>query len=414
MFFHDWFEKFEQYFLELLREKRHRPIDRFITGILFIASRFYRYGVQFRLWLYGKRILRDRALGCQVISIGNLTCGGTGKTPVVEIFARTLSQKGRRVAILSRGYRSKDNRTGAEKEEVRIVSKGGEPLLDSINAGDEPYMLAQNLRGVSILVDKDRYKSGRLAINELDVDTIVLDDGFQYLGLQSHINILLVDATAPFDNHHVLPRGLLREPIENIRRADFIFLTKADEPKYKQWNPVKREKNSGDGAVRSRHQPLKDFIRKHNFRAEIIECCHCPKYFQTVHSRNGEKEQYPLEYLKGKRVASLTAIAKPASFNAFLAEQGGIKVLERHFADHHRYTEEELLEFVKDAKAANADVLMTTEKDAVRMPELKHCDLPLLFLRIEIKILDDAGQKNFADCISRICINNTLNTGDAE
>ncbi len=381
-------EHIEQYFLDLLKEKRHRPVDTMITGLLFLASRVYRNLVQLRLWMYENRVIRNRAIGCLVVSIGNLTCGGTGKTPVVEIFAKTLSRKGRKVAILSRGYRSRDRslwdkirkKFSSRKMEVppRVVSDGKNLLLNSMTAGDEPYMLASNLKDVCVLVDKDRVKSGLYAIDEFQADTLVLDDGFQYLNLMSHINILLVDSTSPFDNHHVLPRGLMREPIKNISRADYIFLTKSD------------------GSPRLRH--LKAFIRKHNRRAEIIECCHRPQYLEDVFERG---TRFPLSDLKGRKVASLSAIANPASFNGFLTQHGADLVFKRHYADHHRYRQQEMIDFVNDAKAAGAELILTTEKDAVRMPRLDRRDIPILFLRIEIDIL--SGQENFDECISRIC-----------
>lgn len=381
-------EHIEQYFLDLLKEKRHRPVDTMITGLLFLASRVYRNLVQLRLWMYANRVIRNRAIGCLVVSIGNLTCGGTGKTPVVEIFAKTLSRKGRKVAILSRGYRSRDRslwdkirkKFSSRKMEVppRVVSDGKNLLLNSMTAGDEPYMLASNLKDVCVLVDKDRVKSGLYAIDEFQADTLVLDDGFQYLNLMSHINILLVDSTSPFDNHHVLPRGLMREPIKNISRADYIFLTKSD------------------GSPRLRH--LKAFIRKHNRRAEIIECCHRPQYLEDVFERG---TRFPLSDLKGRKVASLSAIANPASFNGFLTQHGADLVFKRHYADHHRYRQQEMIDFVNDAKAAGAELILTTEKDAVRMPRLDRRDIPILFLRIEIDIL--SGQENFDECISRIC-----------
>jgi len=381
-------EKLEQFFLEVIRERRHDSIGTLLKGVLFFASRFYRRAVQFRLWMYDNRVIRNRAIGCLVVSIGNVTCGGTGKTPVVEVFARTLSQKGRRVAVLSRGYRSRDRglwtklrkKFSSKKMEVppRVVSDGKNLLLDSVTAGDEPFMLASNLKNVVVLVDKDRVKSGLYAIEEFGTDTLILDDGFQYLNLKAHINILLVDSTSPFDNHHVLPRGLLREPIKNIRRADYIFLTKSD------------------GSSRLRH--LKAFLRRQNHLAEIIECCHKPQYLEDVFQRG---ERLPLEYLKGKKVASISAIANPDSFNAFLSELGGNIVEEIHFADHHRYRQQELIDFINKAKTAGAEVIMTTEKDAVRMPRLDRRDLPILFLRVQIDIL--SGQENFDQCISRIC-----------
>lgn len=382
-------EHIEQYFIEIIRERRKAPFDSFVKGLLFVASRFYLRAINTRIWLYDNRVIRNRAIGCLVVSIGNLTCGGTGKTPIVEIFARTLSQKGRKVAVLSRGYRSRDKRVFFEKlrkrlfskkMEVppRVVSDGKNLLHDSITAGDEPYMLASNLKNVAVLVDKDRVKSGLYAIDEFGTDVLILDDGFQYLRLKAHINIVLVDSTSPFDNHHVLPRGLMREPIEHLLRADYVFLTKSD------------------GSPRLRH--LKEFIRKHNHRAEIIECCHKPKYLEDVFDRG---KRFPLETLQGKKLASISAIANPASFEGFLEDLGGELVLKRHYADHHRYRQQEMIDFINDAKAAGADLIVTTEKDAVRMPRLDRRDIDIQFLRVEIDIL--SGRENFDQCISRIC-----------
>jgi len=382
-------ENLEQYFVDIINERRHEPRDVLLKGLLFTFSRFYRRAVQFRLWLYHTRIIRHRAIGCLVVSIGNLTCGGTGKTPVVEVFARTLSQKGRRVAVLSRGYRSREKRSfftmlrqkfSSKHMEVppRVVSDGQNLLLDSMTAGDEPYMLASNLKNVVVLVDKDRVKSGLYAIEEFQTDTLILDDGFQYLKLKPHINIMLVDSTSPFHNHHVLPRGLLREPIKNTRRADYIFLTKSN------------------GGNHLRH--LRSFIRKHNRRAEIIECCHKPLYLEDVYDKENRKK---LDILKGRRIAALSAIASPESFETFLSELGGNIICHRHFADHHRFRQQEMIDFINDAKRQNAELIVTTEKDAVRMPRLDRRDIPLYFLRVEIDIL--SGQENFDQCISRIC-----------
>ncbi len=294
-----------------------------------------------------------------------------------------MSKAGRRVAVLSRGYRSLDKlkrKFSSRKKEVppRVVSDGKNLLLSSVTAGDEPYMLASNLKNVVVLVDKDRVKSGLYSIEEFHTDTLILDDGFQYLNLRPHINILLVDATSPFDNHHVLPRGLLREPIENVRRADYIFLTKSD------------------GSPSLRH--LKQFLRHHNRRAEIIECRHKPQYLEDVFKRG---QRFALEQLKGKKIASLSAIANPASFNQFLLDQGADIVAERHYADHHRYRQQEMIDFVNIAKKNGAEYILTTEKDAVRMPRLDRRDIPFYFLRIEIDIL--SGQESFDQCIRRIC-----------
>jgi tetraacyldisaccharide 4'-kinase len=259
----------------------------------------------------------------------------------------------------------------------KVVSDGKNLLLNSDFAGDEPYMLASNLQDVAVLVDKDRVKSGIYAIDHFGTDVLILDDGFQYLMLKAHINIVLVDSTDPFGNGHVLPRGILREPIKNIRRADYIFLTKSD------------------GSHKLQH--LKNFIRRHNRRAEIIECCHKPKHLVKLFTG----EEMPLEKLAGMKVAALSAIARPESFEGFLEQLGAELVCKDHYADHHRYTQQEIIDFINDAQKAGAELIMTTEKDAVRIPKIDRQDLPLYFLRVEINIL--SGRESFDQCISRIC-----------
>ena len=194
------FENFEQYFLELLKGRRRSWTDRAFLVLLFIGSRFYRTAVQFRIWLYDKRVIRNHALGCLVVSIGNLSCGGTGKTPVVEVFAKTLSSKGRRVAILSRGYRSKKRTLwdklkhmfDAQKIEVppKIVSDGNNLLMDSAYAGDEPYMLASNLKDVAVLVDKDRVLE--LFVNtDRGVGPVDVTSGLEQVLQRDHVDLFV-------------------------------------------------------------------------------------------------------------------------------------------------------------------------------------------------------------------------------
>jgi tetraacyldisaccharide 4'-kinase len=392
----DFAERAESYVTDLIRGRPQSQRDMAARGGLFVVSRIYRSLVEFRISLYSQRILRPRTLGCLVVSIGNLTCGGTGKTPVVEVFARTLARKNRKVAILSRGYKSKSKPLGQKiidtilrrKEEQlpRVVSDGQRLLLNSEMAGDEPYMLASNLKDVVVLVDKDRVKSGRHAINEFDCDTLILDDGFQYLHLKPRLNILLVDSTNPFDNHHLLPRGLMREPIKHLRRADYIFLTKSN------------------GGSHLRH--IKQFIKRHNHHAEIIECTHRPKYLQDVHTG----ERLKLEDLKGKRVSALSGIAAPQGFEQFLRDLGAELVYNERYADHHRYTQQELIDFINASLTHGTDWILTTEKDAVRFPRLNRRDLPMYFLRVEIDIL--SGHENFDQCISRICFSPVVAQGE--
>src|ERR1051325_1839426 len=234
-----WTEDFETFVLEVIFEQRKGKRAACTRTFLYCLSKIFQIAVKFRRFLYNVRILRDSTLGVQVIAIGNLTVGGTGKTPVVEKFARELRDQGRHVAILSRGYRSKPTPVHQwllnkillrdDTTPPRVVSDGKSLLLDSEMAGDEPYMLASNLKDVVVLVDKDRVKSGRYAIEKFGCDTLLLDDGFQYWRLAGRRrDIVLIDCQQPFGNEHLLPRGTLREPPSHLSRASTIFITKSD------------------------------------------------------------------------------------------------------------------------------------------------------------------------------------------
>jgi len=381
-----WLDDLEQYAIEVILDKRHEFRASILRIVLRLLSFIYLAIVQLRLYLYSKRVLKERQLGCLVISIGNLTVGGTGKTPVVEKFARALQSGGRKVAILSRGYKSVDRRRrktwwervlGQRSENPpRVVSDGKRVLLDSGTSGDEPYMLASNLRGVAVVVDKDRVKGGLHALKELGVDTLLLDDGLQYLHLKHRLDIVLVDRQAPFGNEHLLPRGTLREPPRNLRRASYIFITKCN-----------GESNSD----------LIERIRQHNRTAEIIECTHKPLYLKHVY----REERLPLDYLKGLYIGSLCGIAAPESFEEGLRKLGAKIELSRHFADHHRYVVKELTSFLQRCVRRDVSAVITTEKDAVRLPVLDKLEMPIYFLRVEIEILN--GQETWEQCVQRIC-----------
>lgn len=381
-----WAETLETFVLEVIFEERRDWRANLTRAFLFGLSKLFQVAVKVRLWLYNMRILRDKTLGVQVIAIGNLTVGGTGKTPVVEKFARELRDAGRNVAILSRGYRSKPaplhrkfiNKLLLRDDQTppRIVSDGKSLLLDSETAGDEPYMLASNLRDVVVLVDKDRVKSGRYAIQKFGCDTLLLDDGFQYWDLRGRRHdVVLVDRQQPFGNEHLLPRGTLREPPSHLARANTIFITKSD----------------GNTAE------LRERINRLNPTAAVIECVHQALYFEDVFT--GDRKG--LELLTGKKVASLSGIAQPESFEQSLVKLGGELVYTKRFADHHRFTQQEILNAINRSKKRQAEIIVTTQKDAVRFPKIDRRDLPFYFMRVEIKIV--AGANDFQDCVRKIC-----------
>ena len=384
-----WFQKKANSLVEFTIDIHHGRAEGMLAmvwaGFLQGVSLIWSVGAQLKLWLYRQRILHDQPLGCLVVVVGNITAGGTGKTPVVEKFARALRDRGRKVAILSRGYKSKapplwrkwvNWLTHASEPPPRIVSDGERVLLNSEMAGDEPFMLATNLPGVIVLVDKNRVKAGAFAIKKFGCDTLVLDDGFQYLPLKGRLNLLLIDKTNPFGNGFLLPRGVLREPIKHLQRASYVFLTKS--------NGV-------------RDTELEELIQKYNPGVDIIECAHRPQYLQRFDSN----ERLPLTHLQGKRVGAFSGIATPESFEKFLKDLGATIDYTRRFLDHYRFNYDDLVSIFSEAMEKRVDFIVTTEKDAVRLPDHLPCPVPLYYLRLEIDII--RGAADFDEAVSRIC-----------
>jgi tetraacyldisaccharide 4'-kinase len=379
-------EQLEEFAIDVILERRYGKRAAILRVFLHALSGIYHRIVRWRLALFEKRIADVHTLGCQVISVGNLTVGGTGKTPIVEKLARELTRGGRKVAILSRGYKSVPKPFSqrladriffrTEKTPPRIVSDGRSLFLDSERSGDEPFMLANNLKDVVVLVDKNRVKSGLYAIERYGCDTLLLDDGFQYLYLKERLDVVLIDRESPFGNRFLLPRGTLREPPRHLKRANILFITKC---------------------TGSDISDLKEEIRRFNRHAPMIECAHHPVHLEDVYT--GEKK--PLEFLKGLRVGALSGIARPESFEHGLKALGAEILYSRRFADHHRFTQQEIINTITRSKARSARAVITTEKDAVRFTRLERRDLPVYFLRVEIKILQ--GQEIFDDLINRLC-----------
>ncbi len=378
-------ERFERYAVDVILERREGGRANALKFVLGGFARLYERAVQTRLGLYRRRLLRAQELGCPVVSIGNLTVGGTGKTPVAEMLARELQIRGRRVAILSRGYKSVPRpfmqrlrsriSNNLDLFPPRIVSDGDKVLLDSRRAGDEPHMLAKNLPGVCVLVDKDRVKSGLHALRHFDSDLLLLDDGLQYQRLRHRLDIVLVDRQSPFGNEHLLPRGTLREPPGNLRRASYIIVTRCGpEP----------------------DENLLARLRRLNRTAAIIECNHAPRHWEDI--RTGAK--FPLDHLRGRHVGAMSGIARPESFEEGVRELGAIVEITKAFADHHRFTKKEILRFLEWCDRRSLDALVTTEKDAVRFPEIDHPPVPMLFLRVEIEIL--RGRKHWEELLGRL------------
>jgi len=373
--------------VDVAYDRRHGPLAALLAAFLLVLSWVFALLVRLRMWLYRERLFHDTPLGCKVVVVGNLTVGGTGKTPVVMKMARVLSERGRKVAILSRGYKGRSDSparrfwrwlTQGRRPDPLVVSDGKSVLVGPEEAGDEPYMMARNLAdaGVVVIVDRDRVEGGRFALRRFGVDTILLDDGLQYLPLHGQINLLLVDRHNPFGNRRMLPRGILREPVANLSRGTYIFVTKCE------------------GAV---PPELEAEIRRHNPRAEIVACAHRPREFVEVDGPG----RFPLDHLRGKRVMAFSGIATPERFEATLRELGADLVANRRFLDHHAFAEEDLDEILERALRAKAECIVTTEKDAVRLQSGFRPAIPVLYVRLDVDIL--GGDAGFNDAVERIC-----------
>ena len=374
-------QKLRDYILDVIEDRRTGRAAGTIRAVLSGFSKVYSVLVQGRIRMYKIGVFRKKTLGCSVISVGNITVGGTGKTPVVEMMARALKDGGRKVVILSRGYKSRESKVKRFFRRKfgyvpRVVSDGKKVLLDSLEAGDEPHMLANNLPDIPVLVDRDRVKSGAYAIRKFGADTLLLDDGFQFIKLRRKYDLVLIDCTNPFGNGRLLPRGLLREPVKNLARANYIFLTKT----------------SGKDV-----EAIKQEVKRLNPKAEIIETVHEPLYFENLETGRHQ----PLDFIRGKKVHVLSAIARPESFEEALSQLGAELAGISRFIDHHRFTYEEVEQITRQARDDQVDAIITTEKDAVRLPQVEPAPVPTYFLRVNIRIT--AGARDFADCVSRIC-----------
>ena len=387
MSFRDNLDRFEQFATDVILERRFGKRALLLRWFLYALSWLFRGIVQARLWLSRVRIRKARQLGVMVLSVGNLTVGGTGKTPVVERLARELKDGGRNVAILSRGYKNRKlpvlrrlRRKFFGKFKVRVVHDGKKLLLDSAWAGDEPYMLARSLANVPVLVHKNRARAGLAAVSDFKADILILDDGMQYLDIEHRLDICLIDRQAPFGNEFLLPRGTLREPPANLRRANFILITKA---------------------VPGESRELIQRIREYNRTADIVECVHQPMYLRNIYDPD---DCLPLTHLRDKYIGVLSGIARPESFEDTLRKLGANLEITTRFADHHRFREQELQDFVARCARRDTDFIVTTEKDGVRFPSriggADKPEVPIYFLRVEIEII--AGQEHWDRLIARL------------
>jgi tetraacyldisaccharide 4'-kinase len=343
-----------------------------VPRLLIPLSSIYERIIRTRNYLYDRKFLKTCHLPCPVISVGNVTVGGTGKTPAVIMIAQMLAARGWRPAVLSRGY------GGASRSPVNIVSDGHSLLMTARDAGDEPVLMAGRLPGIPVVTGPERRLTGKAAIGAFGVDVLVLDDAFQHRQIHRDINILLIDGRHPAGNGRALPAGPLREPVSAMNRADIVIIT--GEGRDSDTPSGETSQNnygicipSGIPVFKSRHRPL-----------ELIP---------------GElpADAQPCDRIAGRRICAFAGIGSPEAFRDTLLALGGHVVSFLAFPDHHSYTQKDVYDINGAAEKGAAELIITTEKDGVKLdpfPELKR---RVFMLRIAMDLKN--AEEDFADAI---------------
>jgi len=303
-------------------------------------------------------LLKQKNLPGSVISVGNITVGGTGKTPAVIMLAEWAFGNGRRVAVLTRGY------GGRRREKVLFVSGPEGLLAEADEAGDEAYLLARRLHGIPVVVSSDRFDAGMAAHKKWESDFFIMDDGFQHLALKRQADLVLLDAGNPFGNGRLLPMGPLREPFAALKRADAIILTRSGGEKDKKLEQLLRGKMPSMNVFKAIHRPRR-----------------------VVFPVSGQIN--PIGFLRGKRVLGFAGIGKPYAFREMLVDLGVDLVWFKGFGDHHKFKESELHQILMSAREKSVELVLTTEKDWSRLARLDTGRPEIGYVEIEFNILGD-------------------------
>lgn len=338
----------EEYLYKLVNCQIKGPLAAFLRGFLFALSLIYGLAVVILPFIYK---LRQTRLNARVISVGNITLGGTGKTTLVEYLCARLSSSGKKIAVLTRGYKR---------------NAAGEGLT---GMGDEPAMLQNKFPQVNVIVDKDRVRAGIKAIKEHGADTLLMDDGMQQWRIFKDLEIVTIDAACPFGNYRLLPAGFLREPPGALKRADIFVLTQVEPD----------EDTSG----------LTAKLRRINPRALIVESIHKPVSFTNAHNPD---EVLSLNSFRGKHTAVFSGIGNPQGFEDCLCSLGINIGLPIRFSDHHDYTQSELAGIAREARENKLEAIITTQKDAVKISGLENPGLPVFTLDIKLIITKNEAE----------------------
>jgi len=353
-----------------------------LASMLHTISLLYGAGQKLREFAYRRRVMPSRRLPCKVICVGNITVGGTGKTPMTMHVAQALSRLGHRPAIVSRGYRGGAERHGG------IVSDGQTIFMGPEQAGDEPYMMARGLRAIPVVVGKNRYAAGMLAVHAFQPEVIVLDDGFQHLQLKRDIDLVLLDQQHPFGNCHLLPRGILREPISALSRGSACILTRC---------------RAGTGKAAPSFIEL---INKYAPQSPVFISSHVPYCFAveggapiTANGITDRGVPNDIDSLKKESILGFSGIARNADFQNTVKDLGFNALGFLEFSDHHRYTPRDLTDIHSQAQRAGARRLITTQKDLVRLSPRNPFPLELIVVGLDVSFGN--GQQEFLSFLKK-------------
>lgn len=315
------------------------------TGVIGMRNRLYNIG-----------LLNIKKLDCKVLSVGNITVGGTGKTPMVIMLAKILKENGYKPVILSRGY------GGKKKRAVNVVSDGKNIFMGPATAGDEPLLIAQSLDDIPVITGAERYRTGAYAVEHFGADVVILDDAFQHRALHRDIDIVLLDRNRPFGNRSLLPAGTLREPLNALKRSDIVVLTGMEETQMElsQRSLVKR--HTGHVPVFSGDRRAKNLVKADT------------------------GDTYPLDYLYGKKICAFAGVAAPKYFETMITALSGHEAEFIMFPDHHVFTTEDIEKITDRYQECSAQLIVTTEKDAIKLIDFRDFCRNIYVLTIEMSI----------------------------
>ena len=331
---------------------------------LFPLTLFYRATIFWRNTLYNYKFFISRRLPTKIISVGNITSGGTGKTPMVIYLAEKLKEREKSVAILSRGY-------GRKTAGTQLVTDGKTLVDDWRNFGDEPTLMAEKLKGIPIVVDENRYRGGLFLVDKFKPDVIILDDGFQHRSLDRNIDIVLLNSQDEREDYKLIPYGKLREPIKHLKRADILVFTKTNIT-----NPI-------------------PYLIKVSEKLSLPTIKSHIKASNTLY--NGNKS---VLVNKNRRTIAVSALGDHRGFHKTL-EQIGLAVIEKlTFLDHHDYVQKDIEKIIDKAEKHNADIIVTTEKDLVKLKKHNFGEYELFSLPIQFQI-ENKSEKELFNYIER-------------